>query len=96
MPGVDIVEEGAFNHRLNLVDLECGKLEIIRVAAFLMCKSLRSINLPFAEIVAGRREHLLDAERWRRRSLVTSWKEWMKWHSGTAALWGTNNYPIER
>ncbi len=50
MPGVKIVEEGAFSW-CDLTDVECGKLEIIEREAFQNCDSLRSINLPSAEIV---------------------------------------------
>eukprot|EP00986_Skeletonema_menzelii_P006790 scaffold2578_cov136-Skeletonema_menzelii.AAC.6 len=51
MPGVKIVEEGAFRECIALTDVECGKLEIIEEGAFGCCTSLRSINLPSARIV---------------------------------------------
>ena len=53
MPGVKEVEEEAFGWCEALTDVECGKLEIIRYSAFWNCKSLKSINLPSARIVAG-------------------------------------------
>jgi len=53
MPGVEIVEGGAFNSCEALTDVECGKLEIIREHAFDSCTSLGSIDLPSAKIVEG-------------------------------------------
>ncbi len=53
MPGVKIVEEGAFQLCKALVHVECGQLEIIKHGAFIGCKHLRSINLPSARIVEG-------------------------------------------
>ncbi|KAK1737803.1 hypothetical protein QTG54_011575, partial [Skeletonema marinoi] len=53
MPGVEIVERGAFQWCGALTDVECGKLEIIREGAFHYCPSLRSIDLPSARIVDG-------------------------------------------
>ncbi len=47
-----MVEEEAFNECAALEYVECGKLKIIKEGAFRICKSLRSINLPSAEIVA--------------------------------------------
>jgi hypothetical protein len=58
MPGVEVVEDEAFFNCQALTDVECGKLEIIRYAAFDGCTSLRSINLPSARIVE--REALAD------------------------------------
>jgi len=51
MPGVESVESDAFYRCVNLTDVECGKLEIIKNRAFEGCKSLGSINLPSAKIV---------------------------------------------
>jgi len=51
MPGVAIVERGAFHVCEALTDVECGKLEIIEARAFDSCKSLKSINLQSAMIV---------------------------------------------
>ena len=51
MPGVKIVEVRAFWGCRALVDVECGKLEMIKQWAFGDCKSLISINLPSARIV---------------------------------------------
>jgi len=51
MPGVTIVERGAFTGCDDLTDVECGKLEIIEECAFGSCISLRGINLPSARIV---------------------------------------------
>ena len=51
MPGVEVVEERAFNFCDALTDVECGKLEIIKESAFSYCTSLRSINLPSARII---------------------------------------------
>jgi len=54
MPGVTIVEEGAFGSCHALTDVECGKLEIIGKGAFYSCASLESINLPSTRIVERR------------------------------------------
>ncbi|KAK1733357.1 leucine-rich repeat domain-containing protein [Skeletonema marinoi] len=51
MPGVEVVERGAFSCCKALADVECGKLEIIGGGAFWRCTSLTSINLPSAKIV---------------------------------------------
>ena len=51
MPGVKIVDEGAFGNCKALTDVECGKLEIINEIAFCLCESMRSIDLPSARIV---------------------------------------------
>jgi len=51
MPGVEVVERGAFYCCVNLTDVECDKLEIIKDEAFGSCYSLRSIDLPSAKIV---------------------------------------------
>eukprot|EP00984_Skeletonema_dohrnii_P000697 scaffold211_cov83-Skeletonema_dohrnii-CCMP3373.AAC.3 len=51
MPGVEIVEENAFDGCEALTDVECGKLENIKHGAFSNCNSLRSIDLPSAKIV---------------------------------------------
>jgi len=51
MPGVEVVEHGAFAECTALTDVECGKLERIEMSAFYWCESLRSINLPSARIV---------------------------------------------
>jgi len=51
IPGVKIVEWGAFISCAALTDVKCDKLEIIGGWAFNYCRSLRSINLPSAEIV---------------------------------------------
>jgi len=51
MPGVEIVERGAFFDCPALTDVECGELEIIGECAFHGCISLRSINLPSIKIV---------------------------------------------
>jgi len=53
MPGVEIVEEAAFNNCRVLTDVECGKLERIESEAFINCTSLRSINLPSARVIEG-------------------------------------------
>ncbi len=45
MPGVLIVEDGAFSNCEALMYVECGKLVFIRTEAFRKCKSLRSIDL---------------------------------------------------
>jgi hypothetical protein len=54
MPGVEVVERGAFGECYALTTVECDKLEIIGFEAFLDCESLTSINLPSATIVEGR------------------------------------------
>ena len=51
MPGVKIIAEEAFADCHALTDVECGNVEIIENRAFLICKSLGSINLPSARIV---------------------------------------------
>ncbi len=51
MPGVTIVELGAFDLCPALTDVECSKLGRIGEQAFSDCASLRSTNLPFARIV---------------------------------------------
>ena len=51
MPGVKIVERGAFLCCHALTDVECGKLEMIGASAFCQCRSLRSINLLSVRIV---------------------------------------------
>ena len=51
MPGVEVVERGAFYECDALTDVECGKLEIIKEQAFFHCRSLGSINLLSAKIV---------------------------------------------
>ena len=51
MPGVRVVEYGAFNVCRALTYVECGKLEIIEGAAFCACDSLSSIDLPSIRIV---------------------------------------------
>ncbi|KAK1737819.1 hypothetical protein QTG54_011591 [Skeletonema marinoi] len=51
MPGVEIVEEHAFNFCEALTDVECGKLERISEYAFKYCESLMSIDLPSVRIV---------------------------------------------
>ena len=51
MPGVTIVERGAFNGCDDLTDVECGKLEIIEDCAFGSCISLRGINIVHSVIV---------------------------------------------
>ena len=51
MPGVEVVEECAFNCCEALRFVECGKLERIGFGAFDGCKSLTCINLPSAEKV---------------------------------------------
>eukprot|EP00984_Skeletonema_dohrnii_P024667 scaffold13807_cov78-Skeletonema_dohrnii-CCMP3373.AAC.3 len=51
MPGVKVVERGAFGGCEALTDVECGKLEIIGWNAFFRCISLRRINLPSAKII---------------------------------------------
>ena len=51
MPGVKIVEEGAFSWCKALEDVECGELEIIGGHAFKLCESLRRINLLSVRIV---------------------------------------------
>jgi len=53
MPGVEVIERGAFNSCEALTDVECGKLEIIGESAFFCCESLGGINLPSAKIVEG-------------------------------------------
>eukprot|EP00985_Skeletonema_marinoi_P014762 scaffold7522_cov202-Skeletonema_marinoi.AAC.17 len=54
MPGVVVVEASAFMNCKALTDVECGKLELIKVRAFSRCTSLRSITLPSAKIVEGK------------------------------------------
>eukprot|EP00985_Skeletonema_marinoi_P014770 scaffold7522_cov202-Skeletonema_marinoi.AAC.25 len=51
MPGVEIVEWGAFAGCEALTDVECGKLERIKEEAFRKCTSLGSINVPSAKFV---------------------------------------------
>ena len=51
MPGVTVVEGGAFIWSKALTHVECGKLEIIKGMAFVGCESLRSINLESARIL---------------------------------------------
>jgi len=51
MPGVEVVEGGAFHKCWALTNVECGKLEIIRCQAFLWCPYLRSIDLTSTRIV---------------------------------------------
>eukprot|EP00984_Skeletonema_dohrnii_P034647 scaffold33620_cov151-Skeletonema_dohrnii-CCMP3373.AAC.3 len=51
MPGVEVVERCAFFKCTALMDVECGKLEIIECVAFKYCESLRSIDLPSAKII---------------------------------------------
>ncbi|KAK1745339.1 hypothetical protein QTG54_004630, partial [Skeletonema marinoi] len=53
MPGVEVIERETFADCYALTDVECDKLDRIRLWAFLHCKSLRSINLPSAKIVEG-------------------------------------------
>ena len=53
MPGVEVVENNAFQWCDDLTDVECGQLKIIRTNAFCECESLRSISLPSAEIFDG-------------------------------------------
>ena len=50
MPGVKVVFRQAFFKCDALTDVECGKLELIKVEAFAFCESLRSINLPSARV----------------------------------------------
>ena len=54
MPGVKIIEKGAFGICKALTYVECGKLEIIRQWAFCACKSLSSIYMPSIKIVEFR------------------------------------------
>eukprot|EP00984_Skeletonema_dohrnii_P028243 scaffold18153_cov97-Skeletonema_dohrnii-CCMP3373.AAC.2 len=51
MPGVEVVEDEAFDNCKALTDVECGKLERIGESAFGGCESLESINLSSARIV---------------------------------------------
>jgi len=51
MPGVEVVEQYAFDGCRALAIVECDKLEIIGVCAFNWCESLGSINLPSAKTV---------------------------------------------
>jgi hypothetical protein len=51
MPGVKVVEAGAFNGCKALADVDCDKLERIGSYAFYNCPSLRSINLPSVKTV---------------------------------------------
>eukprot|EP00984_Skeletonema_dohrnii_P019775 scaffold9515_cov136-Skeletonema_dohrnii-CCMP3373.AAC.5 len=51
MPGVEVVERGAFYECDALTDVECGKLEIIKEEAFNKCTSLMSIDLLSAKVV---------------------------------------------
>lgn len=51
MPGVRVVEYGAFTGCCTLTNVDCGKLEIIKACAFDCCESLRFINLPSAVAV---------------------------------------------
>ena len=51
MPGVKEVERRGFIGCVALADVECGKLEIIGVAAFGSCLSLINIDLPSAKFV---------------------------------------------
>ena len=51
MPGVEVVQQGAFFACQALTDVECDKLERIGHAAFGGCESLRSISLPSIKIV---------------------------------------------
>ena len=53
MPGVKVVERGAFDCCTALIYIECGKLEIIGEQAFRFCESLSSIDLPSIRIVEG-------------------------------------------
>ncbi len=51
MPGVAVVEEGAFSECEELEDVGCFELERIGKEAFSECKSLPSINLPSIKVV---------------------------------------------
>ena len=51
IPGVEVVENNAFDWCRALEIVECGHLKIIRTNAFCDCEYLRSISLPSAEIV---------------------------------------------
>jgi len=51
MPGVEVVERSAFNCCCFLAEVECGKLERIKIQAFKYCESLMSIDLPSAKII---------------------------------------------
>jgi hypothetical protein len=51
MPGVKVLENGAFYNCRALTDVECGKLEIIGYCAFGSCVSMKSINAPSAKLV---------------------------------------------
>jgi len=53
IPGVEAVENEAFQECTALTVVECGKLERIEESAFLGCESLRSVDLPSAKIVQG-------------------------------------------
>ena len=53
MPGVEVVGGRAFHSCFALMDVECGKLEIIKRFAFGHCTSLSSIDLPSTRIVEG-------------------------------------------
>lgn len=54
MPGVKILDWGAFYGCEALEDVQCGKLEMIGQLAFCECRSLRSINLLSTRVVEKR------------------------------------------
>ena len=48
MPGVEVVENNAFQWCNDLTDVECGQLKIIRTNAFYECESLERVTVPLA------------------------------------------------
>ena len=53
MPGVQLVEDAAFQQCEALTDVECGELKLVGEMAFSNCKSLGSISLPSATILGS-------------------------------------------
>ncbi len=82
-----LVGMATFADCLALLDLVCGKLEMILSQSFRHCNSLRSINLPSARIVTKMAfDDCVKACDGGEINLVSSWKELRNMHSVTATL----------